>query len=329
MKSVGPIGPTLFVPTSMRLSQSLGIAPIAALALLACAVGYAQAPPRFAASTDLVVLHMNVQDRRGKAVSGLPEDAFSVLEDGQPQPISFFTNEDVPVTVGLIVDNSTSMWSIRDRVIAGAVAFAEASRPGDEMFALAFNEDVRPALSADAPFTNDIGVLRRALTTAITARGRTALLDGVSDGLAYAAHGSHPRKVLVVISDGGDNASTATFRDVMMATEASNVVIYTIALVDPDDRDANPKMLRQLAQASGGEAFTPRDANEIRAVLEGIARDIREAYTVGYRPTRAPDGTFRHVQVVVSSPDHARLTVRTRGGYLAARSPARSDGDVH
>jgi Ca-activated chloride channel homolog len=297
--------------------------------ILTGAVAAGQDRPIFSAESELVVLHVNVKDRNGAYLTGLTKEAFAVLEDGHPQMIRFFANEDQPVTLGLLIDSSGSMQPNRNRVIAAATAFAEASNPDDEMFALAFNENVKAALPPTAPFTSDATVLRDAITRTVHARGRTGLFDAISRGLDYVAQGSHERKVLVVVSDGGDNASHTTFEETIARTQASNAVIHTVALVDPDERDANPKLLKRLAQASGGEPFAPHDAREITDVLRRIARDIRHTYTIGYVPTdSARDRAFRRILVTVASPHRRRLAIRTRSGYLAAPSSPRIDGDV-
>jgi Ca-activated chloride channel homolog len=279
-----------------------------------------QEPPVFSADSELVVLHVTVKDQRGAYVSGLPQEAFSVVEDGRAQTVRFFTDTDTPVTVGLLVDSSASMHPIRRVVISGATSFAEASSPQDEIFALAFNEDVYPVLPPSAPFTNDSTVLRAALEHYVSARGRTALYEAISTGIDYLSRGTRERKVLVVLSDGGDNASQVTQEVSVRRALASNAVIYTIALVIPGGRDANPTLLKELAQASGGESFRPdTDApQQIAEVLGQIARDIRHTYTIGYTSTNtARDGAFRGVRVVVRAPPGRRLVVRSRAGYLA------------
>jgi len=295
------------------------VALIAAAGLLPLGVnGQGQGPPVFSADSELVVLHVTVKDRRGVHVSDLPREAFSVVEDGRPQTVSLFTDTDTPVTVGLLIDGSASMHPSRRVVIAGATAFAEVSHPGDEIFALAFNEHVYPALSPAAPFTSDSTVLHAALERSIAARGRTALYDAISAGVDYLSRGSRERKVLVVLSDGGDNASRATREDAVRKAQKSNAVIHTIALVAPGARDANPKLLEDLAQASGGHSFRPDAAREIAEALGQIAGEIRHTYTVGYTSTNtARDGAFRRVRVVVTAPPGRPLVVRTRAGYVA------------
>jgi len=271
----------------------------------------------FVSSTDLVVMHVNVKDRSGAFLSDLPPQAFSVFEDDRPQEVRLLVREDTPVTIGLLIDNSISMRETSELMIAAAADFARASHPGDEIFALAFNDNVGAVLPPEAPFTDDPVVLKRALGGAITAIGRTALFDALVSGLDYAGHGTHPRRVLVVVSDGGDNASTATLAEVTKLVQASNATIYTVTLSDPLDHDANPKRMAELAKLSGGEAFRPRDRRALADVLQGIARDIRQTYTLGYTPLRPPDGTWRQLRVVVTPPAGRRVVVRTRSGYLS------------
>jgi Ca-activated chloride channel family protein len=297
--------------------RPLLIAPLVALGLAAAAP---QAPeqPVFSERTDLVVLHVLVTDRRGGYVTGLGADAFTVLEDGRRQAVAFFGAEDAPVTVGLLIDSSGSMQPVRERVIAAATAFAEASNPEDELFALTFNDDVRPVLPADAPFTGDAATLRAALTAGFDTVGRTALHDAIAAGLGYLTRGRHQGKVLVIVSDGGDNASAASFDDVVRAAQASNTVIYTLAVIDPVDRSARPKRLARLAEASGGEAFEPRSIAQADEMLRRIARDIRHTYTIGYVPPEVRDaGRLRRIRVQAKTPAGDGLRVRTRQAYAA------------
>ena len=275
-----------------------------------------QQPPLFSARSDLVILHAVVTTGDGAFVTGLTREAFEVFEDGERQAIQFFGHEDAPATVGLLIDSSGSMGPVRDRVIAAAALFAEMSHPEDEFFGLLFNDFVSAALPPPRPFTADPQVLRAALGT-IPAYGRTAMHDAVAAGLDYAARGSHERKVLIVVSDGGDNASTASFEEVLRKAQVTNTVIYTIAIVDPVDRTADPKRLRQLAEASGGRTFRPRGSAPLAGVLEQVAREVRNTYLIGYSPTNAArDGRFRRVRITASSPGRDRLEVRTRVGYV-------------
>lgn len=277
-----------------------------------------QEEPIFSAQSELVVLQVMVEDRHGRPITDLNAEAFTVLEDGTPQTIAFFNQQDAPVTVGLLADSSGSMRAVRDLVAAAAATFATASNPEDEIFALTFGDDVRPALPADDPFTNDGAALRRALLDAITARGRTALHDAVAEGLRYADLGMYERKVLITVSDGGDNASTTTFDDIVRRAQRSNALIYTVVVRDPLETDANPRRLKRLAEQSGGEAFEPRDIGAVPSVLQHIARDIRSMYTIGYAPAQNRGPGLRRVQVRVRAPGQS-IRVRTRDAYLVEK----------
>jgi Ca-activated chloride channel family protein len=276
----------------------------------------------FSAQSELVVLHVTVRDRRGAYVNDLAQDAFAVIEDGQPQTVKVFSDTDTPVTVGLLVDGSASMYGNRSLAVAGAVEFADASGKDDELFALAFNERVTAALAESTPFTRDSTVLRTALERTIIARGRTALYDAISTGVDYLSRGTRERKALVVLSDGGDNASrTSRERAVQKALE-SNAVVYTIALIEPGMRGTNPKLLEELSESTGGRSFRPSRRQDLPGILRDIALEIRHTYTIGYSSTNtARDGGFRRVKVVVTAPPGRPLVVRSRPGYVAGRTP--------
>lgn len=276
----------------------------------------------FSSRTDLAVLHVSVLDRQAGFVGGLPREAFLVRENGRPQPITLFEHDDTPVTVGLVIDNSGSMGPRLDALIAAGMAFAASCNAADELFTVHFNERVWPGLPAGRPFTHDHEELHTALKRSI-ARGKTALFDALTSGMRHLEQGTQPRKALVVFGDGGDNASRATFADVLDTALRRDVVIYTIGLIDRDNREANPKVLRELAAVTGGEAFFPRTNDEILPALERIARDLRSSYTIGYAPPPETDGNHRReIRVHVNSPDHRPLTVRARSRYIAG-----GDGD--
>jgi len=273
--------------------------------------------PMFSAQSELVLLHVSVKDKKNEDVQGLSRDAFTVFDDGVLQPLRFFLDEDAPVTAGILIDNSGSMQPNRSLVLAAATAFVETSNPRDEVFALAFNNDIRSALPADAPFTSDPAVLRGALERTITPYGQTALHDAVAAGARYVEQGTHERKVLVIVSDGADNASRMAFEQLLPLIQASNIVVYTVALIDPIERDANPRRLKQLAEASGGRAFTPENAKQVGSTLQQIASDIRHSYVLAFAPAdTARDGKLRHIRVTVKAPDNRALVVRARAGYL-------------
>jgi len=275
-----------------------------------------QGEPVFSARSELVVLQAVVENRQGGYVSKLTADSFSVFEDGAPQTLAFFNEQDAPVTVGLLIDSSGSMRTVRELVAAAAGSFAARSNPQDEMFALTFGDDVRAALPRSDPFTSDSAILQRALFAAITARGRTALYDAVAQGLKYADEGIHERKVLVAVSDGGDNASSTTFNEIVRDAQRSNALIYTVIVRDLLDTEVNPRRLRRLAEQTGGEAFEPHDIGQVPSVLEHTARDIRNMYTLCYAPPPDKGPGLRRVRVRVSGPGSGSLRVRTRAAYL-------------
>jgi VWFA-related protein len=277
-----------------------------------------QHQPMFSGRSELVVLDVTVKEKNGAFVGTLPASAFAVTEDGRPQKIELFDERDAPATVGLLIDSSGSMQPSRDRVIAAAATFAETSNPQDEMFVLSFNDTVTAALPSGEAFTSSPDTLRAAMNRTISAIGRTALYDAVASGLSHVAEGSYARQVLVVVSDGGDNASAATFDSVLRQAQASNAVIYTVALADPLDTDANPRRLKQIADASGGEAFTPPDIAHVESALRQIAKDVRSSFALGYASTNeARDGKFRRIKVVARTSEGRTLVVRTRQGYVA------------
>jgi Ca-activated chloride channel family protein len=289
-----------------------------ALVALGLASIAAQRDAHFSARSDLVVLDVAVTDRRGGFVSGLSQDAFRLFEEERPQEIDFFAAQDAPATIGLLIDSSGSMAENKDRVVTAISTFAWASHPEDEFLPLVFNQRVMAVLPRERIFTSDPNELRGALTRNLTAYGRTAFHDALADALERLGAGSHERRALVILSDGGDNASRLQFDDVLQQVQASNVVIYTIALLDPLSRDQNPKALRRLADATGGLAFEPSRPAAVGAALGTIAADIRSRYTLAYAPPAASaDGRLKRVSVVAQGPDRNKLKVRTRTGYIA------------
>ena len=272
-------------------------------------------------NVDLVVLHATVQNRRDTLVSGLGKEDFQVYEDGVLQEIKFFSHEDIPVTVGLVVDNSGSMIPKRREVIAAALAFARSSHPEDQMFVVNFNENVSFGLANDTPFTDKEAQLEAALSR-IAADGMTALYDAVAAALEHLKKGNRDKKVLIVISDGADNASKHNLAEIMAMAEQSDAIIYTLGLFQQEDPDRNPRVLRRLARATGGEAFLPGSVKHVVPICERIARDIRNQYTIAYVPAnRKQDGTYRGIQVKAGAPGRERLTVRARAGYYTSMKP--------
>jgi len=267
------------------------------------------------------VLPVVVTDKHGQLISDLDRDRFAVFDNGRRMDVELFSNEDTPVTVGLIIDASSSMRAKLAEVIAATLKFASSSHPQDELFVIRFNDDARHAVP-DRRFL--LASDRRALESAMTAlvpEGRTALYDALVAGLDHLSAGTRARKILIVISDGGDNASRATLDAVLARARASNATIYTIGIYDRDDPDKNPGALKSLAETTGGERFLPRSTGPLIQACERIAREIRSGYTIGYTPPDR-DGNYHRVRVVVDTPDR-KLSVRTRPGYFAAGSTSK------
>jgi Ca-activated chloride channel family protein len=311
---------------------------VAALLLAAPHNFQQQAPPppnSIRMTVGLVVLHATTENKKGVSVSGLDKNNFEVFEDGVAQRIETFSHEDVPVTVGLVVDGSGSMRPKHNDVLSAAQTFALASNVSDEMFVVNFNERVSFGLPDDVPFTSKPAILQQALAQSPIS-GQTALYDAMAASLNQLKRGTRDKKVLIVISDGGDNASSrSNLKQILTLAVESNAVIYTIGLFDETDLDKNPGALKQIAHATGGEFFQPETIREVVPLCAQIARDIRNQYTIAYTPTNAAqDGAFRAIQVRAKSSGHDHLVVRTRPGYYAPcarsqsaepqRAPARS-----
>ena len=280
------------------------------------AIAKADQPGEFTLRTTsrLVLLDVSVKDAAGGFVSGLSKDNFKIYENGKHQETTQFANADIPVTVGIVVDESGSMRPKRAEVITAALVFNEASNPMDEMFVINFNERPRRGLPDSVLFTDKVQQLRMALWQGIP-EGRTALYDAIDMALNQLDFGRRDKKTLVLISDGGDNHSTHTQQEVMQHVLTSAATIYTIGLYDEDDPEKNAGVLKKLAQVSGGVFYHPATLAEIVPICRQIAKDIRTRYTIGYVPPTEGKAE-RHIKVEASSADHPKLVVRTRTNYL-------------
>lgn len=270
--------------------------------------------------TELVAVPVVVTDGRGHHVSGLSQDRFRVYEDGRPQPIALFHHGDVPVTLGLIVDRSQSMRPKSAALLIAVAALLRSSRRDDELFAIGFNDRVSLALASGQPFTNDAGAITTALS-AMPSEGRTALYDGVAEGLRHLQLGQAQKKILIVVSDGGDNASRETYAHVLELARQSQAAIYAIGLMgtSPPQEDEDVGVIRKLCKDTGGAAYFPKSPGEIILAATHLARDLREQYTLGFAPGVRMDGpAYRRIEVKVSAPGQGRLHVRTRSGYVMA-----------
>jgi Ca-activated chloride channel family protein len=271
----------------------------------------------------LVLLDVSVKDSEGGFVSGLTKDNFKVFENSKPQEITQFANADIPVTVGLVVDESGSMRPKKSHVVTAAVAFIQASNPHDEIFVINFNERPRRGLPDILPFSDDLNTLRAALWNGLP-EGRTALYDAMEMALHQLDMGRRDKKTLVLISDGGDNISQHKLPDVMHDVLTSAATIYTIGIFDDDDPDKNPGVLERLARVSGGSAYFPKQLDEIAPICRQIAKDIRTRYTIGFIPVADNGKPERHIKVVASAPSRAKLVVRTRTSYIFASDNERA-----
>jgi VWFA-related protein len=272
-------------------------------------------------NVNLVLLDVSVKDLRTGFVAGLDKANFRVLEDGKPRPITQFGSIDAPVTVGLVVDNSGSMRSKRAEVVQAGLAFSRASNPNDEFFVVNFNDSVVSSLPANVPFTDDLQILRHALYYG-NPNGQTALYDAVSYSLRHLEVSHRELRTLIIVSDGGDNVSKVALAELLNQIESSRATIYAIGLLDPENRDLKPAVLRKFAAISGGEYFQPRSLDDVRPVFERISKDIRNRYTIGFVPDDRDRRDIRTVKVRAQR-DGKRFAVRTRTTY---RIPASASG---
>jgi len=274
--------------------------------------------PVFRTEIREVTLHVSVFDRSGKLVTNIPRSGFKVLEDNVEQPIKIFRREDVPVSMGLLVDNSGSMNDKRARVTAAALALAKESNPDDEIFVVNFNDD--PYL--DQSFTHDSKKLEEALAQ-INARGGTAMRSAISGALDYMKTDAKlDKKVIVVVTDGNDNASgdNPTLEQLLRKVRDSGTLVYSLGLLSEEEaREARAakRALNSLAETSGGFAYYPKDLPEVERITPEIAHEIRNQYTIVYSPLNGNlDGSFRKIKVELTG-QYRGATVRAKNGYYA------------
>jgi len=294
----------------MRLFAGL----VASLAFVpaACAQGD---PAVFRADARLVVLHATVVDRSGNLLTDLPRTAFHTYEDGVEQDLKVFRREDVPVSLGVIIDNSGSMKGKRARVEAAARNLVAASNPEDEVFVINFNDDVY----RDVDLTGDLKKIAQGLAR-IDSRGGTAMRDAIQAGVLYAkAKGRHDKRVLVVVTDGDDNMSETSLEAVIREAQQRELLIYAIGLLSEEEHEAVKRAhqaLDAITKATGGLVWYPKEVDEVSRIAVQVAHDIRNQYILAYSPKNtALDGHYRQIKVSANGPNHP--TVRTRTGYYA------------
>ena len=274
-------------------------------------------PTVFRLDTRIVVCHTTVIDKAGHLVTTLPESAFTVYENKVRQQIRRFKQEDVPVSMGLVIDNSGSMRNKLAQVKAAAVALVKESNRADEVFVVNFNDAAYLDNPKDKPFTSDIGELETALAK-IDTRGGTAMRDAIQMSIDHLKRAHRDKKVLVVITDGNDNASVVGMDTILKNAHKSDVLIYGVGLLAEEERreaGRARKALNDLAEATGGKTFFPRDVTEVDTIARQVAHDIRNQYVIEYSPSNSVmDGTFRAIRITAKAPG---TTVRTRSGYYA------------
>jgi len=280
--------------------------------------------PTYRAGTWLVVLRATVSNDRGELVTNLDQPAFSVFENGKKQRIALFRHDDVPVSLGLLIDNSGSMRSLRTQVEAAALAFARASNSDDEMFVVNFADAAR----LDVPMTSDLSVLQEGIRR-VDSIGGTALRDTVEMAEAYLRqHARKDRRVLLVITDGNDNASETTIDRIRRQADQADTVIDAIGLFheqDPHRASRGRSELKELTERTGGVAYFPASVEQIESVALTLAHQIRNQYTIAYAPfNQRLDGSYRTIRLTINGPNG--YTVRTRQGYRAAADASDSVG---
>ena len=303
----------------LRLNSKL-IVSLCLFVFFALRVG-AQDSPVFRADTRLVVLHASVVDRSGKLVTNLPQKAFRVTENGVEQQIKVFRREDIPVSLGLVIDNSGSILKRRQKVEAAALQLVKASNPQDQVFIVNFNDEAY----LDCPFTNSVAKLEEGLAR-LDARGGTAMRDAIGMSIDYMKEeGKLDKKVILVVTDGDDNMSSFTLERLLDKAQQAEVLVYTIGLLNEEDRRNARRAKRALdaiTSASGGLAYYPEQVAEVDQIGLQVAHEIRNQYTIAYTPTNASlDGSYRQIRVSVDGPN--RPVARTRTGYYATPEPVK------
>ena len=272
----------------------------------------------FSSETRYVPLNVTVTDKSDHLVTNLNESAFQVYENNVLQPIKIFKHEDVPVSMGLVIDNSGSMRSKRAGVEASALTLVKDSNPQDESFVVNFNDE--PYLDQD--FTSDIGVLQKGLAR-IDSKGGTAMRDAIRVSIDHLHDkAKRDKKVIIVITDGNDNASMVTLESLIKLAQQDGTLIYVIGLLGEEDKSEAAKAkraIKQLVDATGGQVFYPKDVSEVEPIAHEVAHDIRNQYSIWYAPLNENlDGSFRAIKVAVKAPGN--LVARTRLGYFATGS---------
>jgi Ca-activated chloride channel family protein len=267
-----------------------------------------------------VVVHATVQDDRNHLVMNLDKGAFSIFENNQLQKITSFRHEDVPVAMGIVIDNSGSMREKRDKVNKAALNLVRSSNPQDQVFVVNFNDEYY----LDQPFTDNINRLREALEK-VEARGGTALYDAIVASADYMKHNARlQKKVLFVVTDGDDNASRESLEETVRRLQEENgPTVYAIGLLGEEKARRARRALETIAQRTGGIAFLPHSLEEVDEISRDVAHDIRNQYAIGYKPSTPKSvGGYRAIKVEAHAKGYNKLAVRTRSGYYPGQDHA-------
>jgi len=265
-----------------------------------------------------VILHATVVDEQRRLVTNLDRPAFTAFENGVPQATTSFHREDVPVAMGILIDNSGSMRESRDKVNQAVLNLIRAGNRSDQVFVVNFSQDSY----LDQDFTSDIDLLQQALQKGST-QGSTALYDTIVASAVHLRNNRRvERKVLLVITDGRDNASQETLLEAMRRLQQENgPTLYAIGLLGDELQQSDTTALQSLAEVTGGVAFFPKRLDEVDDITRSVGRDIHSQYTIGYKPTdHSKSGGYRTIEVRAQTPGHRKLTVRTRSGYYAGEA---------
>ena len=277
-------------------------------------------------NVDEVMLHATVVDEKQRIVTTLDRNAFTVFEDGKPQNIISFHHIDIPVAMGIVIDNSGSMREKRNKVNQAALNLVRSSNPQDEVFVVNFNDEQY----LDQDFTNDLRKLKEALEK-IDARGGTAMYDAVVASADHLKQNARlEKKVIFVVTDGEDNASSETLEQAVKQLQQENgPSIYAIGILGDEEHPKRAKKALQiLAERTGGIAFFPKTLDEVDAISKTIANDIRNQYAIGYKPSTPKNaGGFRQIRVEAKAKGHGKLIVRTKSGYYATQQTASAAKD--
>ncbi|HZR58721.1 MAG TPA: VWA domain-containing protein [Terriglobales bacterium] len=272
----------------------------------------------FKKEVEEVTLHATVVDEKMRLITNLDKTAFTVYENNQPQAITSFRHEDVPVAMGIVIDNSGSMREKREEVNKAALNLVRSSNPDDQVFVVNFNDE----FYLDQDYTSNIKKLGDALEK-VESRGGTALYDALVASSDYLKQSKLQKRVLFVVTDGEDNASRDTLEEAVKRLSGENgPTVYAIGLLGEEKQRRARRAIQTLAERTGGIAFLPRTLGEVDDISRTVAHDIRNQYTIGYKPTSPRSaGGYRTIHVTAMAKGDGKLTVRTRSGYYPGQEP--------